>query len=166
MLFRSAVKGIACLGIHQNRFAAGEDRVAQIAYQRHVGDEFRGRDAADGAHDEIQTDEAVGGGDDVVWTRKQTCRCDLHIEKAGVIHQNQARLFFGKTLHADLVDGKFCFEQLGNGQNADQTVHEAARTTGLSVLWRLDCNDLFIRQVAFCDFHDVDGFRLKAFLLL
>ena len=115
-----AVEAVARLGIEQNRRFELAHAVEHIAHEGCVRAELARGDTADAAHQRLLADEAVRRADDVERTRIEHRFGDLEIEKAGVIHQNEAGLVIRKPLHAVLFTVKMCGMKVRRGRRAQK----------------------------------------------
>ena len=132
-----AVEGIAGFGIHQHTGLQGLEAVFHILDQTQVGNILLGGDAADGTHDPLhqaaEADEAIVGGHDVEDPGEEHFMGDLHVQEAGVVHQDQAGLVLVDAVELDLI-----FEagahQAEEAQELDQQTPEQIDPAGGLVL--------------------------------
>ena len=89
---RAAVEGVAGFRIQQHVILQFVQRVRHVDDQAHVRHELVRRDAADAAHQAVFAHEPIGRADDVERMRIQDLRRDLQIDKAGVVHHDEAGL--------------------------------------------------------------------------
>ena len=141
---RGSVKAVARLRIHEHGVAELFDRVRHVAEQMQVGREFIGGNTADGVHEPVLADKAIGRTNNIKRSGiKDRCR-NLQIDEAAMVHQIEAGLLFTKLLHTDLLAGEVRRRQIGNGYHAKQRTEKHIRTDRLAVLGLGHCHNLVV----------------------
>ena len=128
----AAVKAVARLRVEQHAAFFLLQRVAHVGKQRHVGDEFVRRDAAEAAHQPLLAHKAVRRAHDAVGLGVEDLRDDLQINKAGVVHHNQIRPL-AQLVHPLAAIGEVRVAQVGRRQHPHQRAHQKTRPHGRPV---------------------------------
>ena len=89
---RAAVEGIAGLRIEQHVVAEVVQRVGHLGDEPQIRHKFIRRDAADAPQKALFSHKAVGGADDVERMGIEDAGRDLQIDKAGMVHHDEAGL--------------------------------------------------------------------------
>ena len=152
-----AVEGIAGFRVHENAAFQVFQAVDHILHQRQVGDEFPGGYATDGAHrpchQSAHAHKAVGCTDNIVGSGVQNGACDLQIQKAGMVHENQARLVLTDLLHSLAGVMEVGSGQSQNGQPPHEGAPENAGPDGVQMGILGQRHDFFVVQFLHGGFH-------------
>ena len=141
------VEGVAGLVVHEDAGFQRFQRVGHIRDQTKIRNEFLGREAADGAHqpahEAAHAHKSIGGTDDAEMLGEQDAVGDLHIQEAGVVHQDQAGLVFEFIQSLGLVF-ELGAHHAEHGQQANEAAPEDVGLFGIFVLVPGEGHDLVI----------------------
>ena len=137
--------------------------------QPEIGDVLLGGDAADLPHEPghkaAHAHKTVCGADNTEMLGEQNPVGDLHIQKAGVVHQDQAGLFF-ELLQALSFVFEFSAGHAENRQNLDEDTPEKVRLFRIFMLGPGQSHDFVIVHMLDADLHRGTSFQFTICSLL
>ena len=156
-----AVKGVAGLGVHQHAALLLTQSVLHIADEPHIADELIGGDGAHQTQDPVEAHEGVGGADEGQAVGEENAVGGLHIDKAGVVHEDEARLFPAHQLHTLGGIAEPGRQQVRDGQQTDQAAQQEAGPQGLAMLRAAQSHHLRIAFLSNGDLHNEASCRFR-----